>query len=156
MDLPASKRIPLQLRWCPPVRIEDTSHWPEAIGVYTILLDDDGYKVARIGATRNARRRPREYTLTPAATEPRLRATFAPVPEEFPAQLRALLEAHYSKWLEVSYPDDEWCEYRIERLLLDGYKVRNNDKWPPGNFAGGSKRVPARDRFLRERRRPYP
>lgn len=140
VEAPAEELISLDIEWSAPVTFDRAHELPNAPGVYAILLDDEGgMKLVRIGATRDASKRPANYDRAPFDAEPRLRIVFCPVSDDFRTRLRALLERSYASWLRGKYPDHEWAEYRIERKLLDAYESTRG-ALPPANFQRGSAR----------------
>ena len=132
----AAPRVTCVLEWCDPRAFGDCTCFPRTRGVYAILFaHDDGMRMVRIGATRDARRRPANYDRKPFELEPRLRIAFCAVPCDFTSAMSSLIHQRYP----VHSVDIHWLEYRIEHKLLEIYRQRFGCL-PPANFQRGSKR----------------
>lgn len=122
--------------WSRPYDFSQLAELPEVSGVYAIILEaPQGISLARIGATRNARRRPADYDPRPFELEPRLRVVFTPVSDIFRQAMGQLLRNMFTHRIE----DKDWLEYRMERALLEGY-LKRHGRLPPANFQRGSVR----------------
>ncbi len=128
--------VGLEIAWSAPVPFSDAKSLPKVPGTYAIILDaPDGSRMVRIGATRDASRRPANYDPQPFLDEPGLRIVFAEVPQPFRAAMAVLFETGYTDLKG----DIDWLEYRMERRLLEAYETKW-DTLPPGNFQHGSRR----------------
>lgn len=108
-------------------------------GVYAWMVGSEAEPtLARIGAARDLLKRLRKYDSDGVFTRVHEVAVYvAEVPPDFQEKFKLLIEYLYPDFAEMG--DSEFPEYRLERLLLDKYRVHFN-ALPPGNFSSGSVR----------------
>lgn len=132
--------LTIQVRWQGPFR-EMLPATTDA-GVYAFVLVDGGRPsfVVRVGATNNFLLRMSQYCKHGVfGADTKLGVVFARLPSDLATQLRPLLRGSFRRDLRS-------LEYRLEFLLFEGFRRRNNGRILCGNVTGGSRNLNGKPR----------
>lgn len=145
-------RVVCRLRWAGPSSRKELlrTSLPKDHYVYALIVAKNPYRLIRIGASADFPGRLRGYPV--ADFIPGCLVFYSVVPAHFAHGLKPVLRSHFAdggiaRPIHLRAKNVDYCvtrelksiEYKVERLLLEGYRKRHGNL-PPGNRMTGSVR----------------